>query len=327
MRILQLCTPRELFSPDTGGAVATVVAALSRQLVAEGHDVTVAARVDGSRRHETGGAFVSLGRVPWPASPAAAVRWKAESGLNRAFRWTWPAYASYLAALRWRLRAAPAPELVVAHNDPLVVRYLHRWVPGATVVLWQHNVPYRLSPDRGRIDRPDVVVTVSDFLARRVAPRLGVAREDVITVHNGVDSTAFSPRPDFDRPASPLRVLCIGRLDKNKGADVALAAVGRLRAEGVGATLEVVGSPWFSPTPGIPADPWGEAFVAELVAAGATHVPHVPRDEVATIMAAPRRVLRPVALGRPVPPGGPGVDGRRLRRGGHPSRRDPRGGR
>ena len=93
MRIWQLCTPRELYSTETGGAVATVVAALSRELVAQGHDVTVAARSDGTRRPETGAEFVSLGAIPWPSTPAAKLRWKAESALNRVFGGPGPATA------------------------------------------------------------------------------------------------------------------------------------------------------------------------------------------------------------------------------------------
>jgi len=285
MRIWQLCTPRELYSTQTGGAVATVVAELTRELSSRGHDVTVAARVDGTTLHESGGSFVSLGRVPWPTSPSATIRWKAESALNRAAGWTWPAYASYLAALRRQLRRARAlPEVVVAHNDPMVIRYLRRWTPDATLVLWMHNVPYRPGRHRGSADRPDVVVTVSDYLGGEAADRLGVSRQDVVTIHNGVDSTAFHPRDGFDRPTTPLRVLCLGRLDVNKGADTALTAVTGLQADGVPIELTVVGSPWFSPTPGVAQDPWGERFVARLAAAGAVHIAHVPRDQVTALV-------------------------------------------
>ena len=101
--------PRELYSTETGGAVATVVAALARELVAQGHDVTVAARSDRTRRPETGAEFVSLGAIPWPSTPRAKIRWKTESVLNRVFGWPWPATTTYLRALRRQLRLATAP--------------------------------------------------------------------------------------------------------------------------------------------------------------------------------------------------------------------------
>jgi len=283
MKIWQLCTPRELFSEETGGAVASVVADLSRELVALGHDVSVAARVDGTRLHHTGGSFVALGEVPWPRSFPTRLRWRYETAINRAFGWPWPAYSGYLRALRAELRRRPVPEVVVVHNDPFAVRYLHRWARGATVVLWMHNIPYRLPRRRRGADRAELVVTVSDYLAEKVAPRLGVERADIVTVHNGVDAQAFHPRRGFDEPTTPLRVLCLGRLDEFKGADVALAAVCDLQAEGTAIELDVVGSPWFAPTPRVPRSNWGEQFVLDLAAAGAHHTPHVPRPEVMEI--------------------------------------------
>jgi glycosyltransferase involved in cell wall biosynthesis len=287
VNIWQLCTPRELYSPETGGAVATVVAELSAELVGLGHEVTVAARVDGAVLHETGAHFASLGRVPWPVSAKARLRWKIESGLNRAFGWTWPAYASYLTALWWRLRRSPGtPDVIVVHNDAFVVRYLRRWAPRATVVSWLHNQPHNLPRRPRAADRADLVVTVSDFLAGRAAALLRIERDEIVTIHNGVNTVAFHPRPGFDEPAVPLRVLCLGRLDRNKGADVALAAVGQLANKGVEIRLDVVGSAWFSATPGLPKDAWADEFISELSAAGAVHTPHVPRDQVTALFRA-----------------------------------------
>ena len=287
VNIWQLCTPRELYSPETGGAVATVVAELSAELIRLGHEVTVAARIDGSTLHETGASFASLGRVPWPVSTYARLRWKIESGLNRAFGWPWPAYASYLGALWWRLRRSPGtPDVIVVHNDPFVVRYLRRWAPQATVVLWLHNEPHNLPRRRRTTDRADLVVTVSDFLAGRAAALLGIGPSELVTIHNGVNTVAFHPRPGFEEPSKPLRVLCLGRLDRNKGADIALAAVSQLAGAGVEIQLDVVGSAWFSATPGLPKDPWADDFVSELAAAGAVHTPHVPRAQVTALFRA-----------------------------------------
>ncbi len=256
------------------------------ELTRLGHEVTVAARIDGSALHEAGH-FASLGRVPWPGSWHAKVRWKVESGLNRAFGWPWPAYASYLGALWWRLHRSPGtPDVIVVHNDAFVVRFLRRWAPHSTVVLWLHNEPLNLPRRRRPTDRADVVVAVSDFLAGSAAARLGIDPTEIVTIHNGVNAVAFHPRPGFDEPSQPLRVLCLGRLDSNKGADIALAAVRQLAGRGVQIRLDVVGSAWFSPTPGLPRDAWADGFIAELSAAGAVHTPHVPRDQVTTLLRA-----------------------------------------
>jgi len=109
---------------------------------------------------------------------------------------------------------------------------------------------------------------------------------EIVTIHNGVDAVAFHPRLGFDAPSKPLRVLCLGRLDSNKGADIALVAVRQLLGKGVQIQLDVVGSPWFSATPGLPKDPWADGFIAELSDAGAVHTPHVSRDQVTTLLRA-----------------------------------------
>jgi glycosyltransferase involved in cell wall biosynthesis len=178
------------------------------------------------------------------------------------------------------------PDVIVVHNDAFVVRYLRRWVPQATVVLWLHNEPHNLPRRRRVADTADLVVTVSYFLAGRAATLLGMDRTELVTIHNGVNAVAFHPRPGFDAPSKPLEVLCLGRLDINKGADVALTAVRKLAGTGVEIQLDVVGSPWFSATPGLPKDPWADKFVSELSAAGAAHTPHVPRDQVTTLLRA-----------------------------------------
>jgi glycosyltransferase involved in cell wall biosynthesis len=174
----------------------------------------------------------------------------------------------------------------VVHNDAFVVRYLRRWAPRATVVLWLHNEPHSQPRRRRAADRADLVVAVSDFLAGRAAALLGIDRTELVTIHNGVNTVAFHPRPGFDEPSQPLRVLCLGRLDRNKGADIALAAVRRLAGAGVDIQLDVVGSAWFSATPGLPKDRWADEFVSELSAGGAVHTPHVPRGEVTALLRA-----------------------------------------
>ena len=170
------------------------------------------------------------------------------------------------------------------------------------MVLWLHNEPLNLPRHRRAADRADMVVTVSDFLAGRAATLLGIDPTEIVTIHNGVNTVAFHPRPGFDEPSIPLRVLCLGRLDSNKGADIALAAVRQLAGNGVQIRLDVVGSAWFSATPGLPKDAWADGFIAELTAAGAVHTPHVPRESSDRPPSCTRRCLCPLALGGSLSP-------------------------
>ena len=56
----------------------------------------------------------------------------------------------------------------------------------------------------------------------------------------GVDIGAFSARPPLARP--PLKLALVARMIRSKGVDLAVAAVGALRAEGLDITLTLVGA-------------------------------------------------------------------------------------
>jgi len=258
--------------------VATVVAEVSRDLVVRGHEVSVAARTDDGPLHDVGARFYGLGAIPWPQDLRSRARWKAEVALNRAFGWHWPAYASYLISVRRLLGRLGVPDSVVVHNDPFTVAYLKSWLPESVrVVLWLHNevtLPRRWPADR----HPDHVLAVSSFLAGAVADGLGLHPADIRVAHNGVDADLFCPGTDRSACPRALRILCVGRLDQSKGADIALEAVMALRAEGRAVELTVVGSPWFHAGAGGKPDDWSESFMARLGAAGHTHIPHVSHD-------------------------------------------------
>jgi colanic acid/amylovoran biosynthesis glycosyltransferase len=86
------------------------------------------------------------------------------------------------------------------------------------------------------------VICVSDFtrsqLCRVTDPLLW---DRFHVVRCGIDLDAFSLRPSRPMPASP-RILVVARLSAEKGHVVLLHALARLRAEGSGATLDIVGS-------------------------------------------------------------------------------------
>lgn len=85
--------------------------------------------------------------------------------------------------------------------------------------------------------RTDIVVAVSDALARQLAATIVSGRCQLRVVPNGVDAELFRPRSDTGAlrrelglsPAVPI-VGTIGRLEHIKGYDVAIEAFARLRA-------------------------------------------------------------------------------------------------
>lgn len=280
MRILFLTTPREFFSPVSGGAVATVVEVVARQTAHLGHDVTVAARTDANPPYQTV-PFASLGPVPGYRGAFGSLRRGAQVAHNRLRGWHWAAYGDYLTHLRRQVGGpGPRPDVVVAHNDPFVVPYLRRWLPGATVVQWVHNDLGRRSLQAMRRSPPDRTVVVSAYIRDLVLAATALPPDLVTVVHNGVDLGQFRPRSDFTVPGDRRRVLVLGRLHPNKGTDIAVTACAQLIAEGLPVDLTVAGSAWFYDDPRGQANPWAERLIAGVAAAGGTYLSHVERSAV-----------------------------------------------
>lgn len=82
-------------------------------------------------------------------------------------------------------------------------------------------------------------VAVSDVTRARLL-QLGWPAERVVVVRGGVDLARFTPAP---APPSPvLRLVMVSRIVREKGAHVAIAAVGRLVSRGVATSLVVAGA-------------------------------------------------------------------------------------
>ena len=91
--------------------------------------------------------------------------------------------------------------------------------------------------DRLASRRTDIVVAVSDVLARQLAATVLSRRRQVTVVYNGVDADLFRPQPDTGTlrkelglgPAVPI-IGSVGRLERVKGYDVMIEAFAKLRA-------------------------------------------------------------------------------------------------
>ncbi len=291
--------PPETYSPTTGGAIATVVRNLARELAARERRVVVAAPDDGTGHYDEG-EVAALGfdpgaTRPWPVRQAHRVE-------GRLRRWAWPDYRPYLAQVR-RVLAEHRPDVLVAANDPDLLPALGPEA-GPLPVLWLHNL-LEGSQARAMAALPEScrLVAVSGAVARWTEARYHLPPGRVAVVPNGVDATTFSPRPDFASPRpGPLRVVCHGRVAPNKGPDVALEAVRRLRADGVDVTLTLAGPVrvWGSAMPD--AERWAADLRAGVEAAGGTWTGGLPPAEVPALLAghdvgcALSRVAEPFSL-------------------------------
>lgn len=218
--ILHVLTPGDHFSPRTGSAIPTVVDGLARAAAKDPENTRQGVVVEAStypERYSSADAIEYTGAdYPTPFERRRDVAC-ARIGLprlaaNRAFQ-----------PIADALAARP-PSIVVAHNAP-ALPWLIREQPH-TVVLYAHNDILRSLTrlERDRLRRVRAIVCVSRDLAARTASRLSPAlAQRVHVVENGVDPDAFAPAGDA-RIGARLRIMFVGRMVHDKGADLLLRA-------------------------------------------------------------------------------------------------------
>lgn len=237
--VIHAITPGDHFSPLTGSAIPTVV-----------HGLSGAAARAGAPR-----ARVVVDRSTWQPryDSADVIEYTGVRGPDRKARYadalrgrigmTRSAIADYYRPIADAVRAQP-PSIVIAHNAPILMRLL-RDTPHR-VVLYAHNDLLRTysRAEAGRMLRTAAaIVCVSESLAARTRDHLPEGlRGKVQVVGNGVDTAQFTP--GAGRQPGPTRIMFMGRVIPDKGADVLLQAVSQL--DGADVAVEIVGRPGFA---------------------------------------------------------------------------------
>jgi glycosyltransferase involved in cell wall biosynthesis len=291
---VHLLTPGDHFSPRTGSAIPTVV------------DGLCAAITDPDRPRPR--VLVADGTYP-DRYPSAEVVGYPPAAARSTDRYL-DALAGRLALPRPGVRRTLRPALaaqdtwpagvVIAHNAPQAVPLVR---DRHAAVLHAHNLLLRTYTPReaGRVlGGVAAIACVSGALAEQTAPYLPASLRDRLrVVPNGVDTRRFSPRADPAR-GERLRVVFVGRMIRDKGADVLLDAVARLDREDV--ELTVVGSQNFDAAAAL--SPFEQEVHARAAALGSRVRlrPFTPRAEVAEVyrqadvVVVPSRWAEPFAL-------------------------------
>ena len=237
--VIHVITPGDHFSPLTGSAIPTVVHGLAG----------ASARAGASR------ARVVVDRSTWQPryDSADVIEYTGVRGPDRKARYadvlrgrigmTRSAIEDYYRPIADAVRAQ-SPSIVIAHNAPILVRLL-RDTPHR-VVLYAHNDllrTYSRAEAARMLRTAAAIVCVSESLGARTRERLPPALRDCVhVVGNGVDTAQFTPATD--RTPGALRVMFMGRVIPDKGADVLLRAVSQL--DGADVAVEIVGRPGFA---------------------------------------------------------------------------------
>lgn len=238
MNIVFVLPIGESYSQEWTGAIATITRHLARELDGLGHRVTVLAPDDGGTPYPEGSPRL-LGHGP--ARPVSVLD-RAVSGLLARAQHTTGERRRYLRAVDRALTGLPMPlDALILANDPASATHLARRHVADRTVLWLHNrlegaeaEPLRGLPGDVRL------VAVSEAVAAWTRDRY-LPRRDIRVIYSGVDLRQFTPRSDWLAPRDPVRVVCHGRIDPNKGHEAAAEAVRLLRDEGLPVEFTLIG--------------------------------------------------------------------------------------
>lgn len=270
----------EIYSPDSGGAICTITREITKHLEHQGHRVSVVSR-DGAKRYYDEGDLALIHFHPRHLRVrliglVRRIGHKLGVNLRR---------DPYLSAIEEGVHSLTAqPDVVVLANDfDAAARFGTQY---RRVILWLHNYPE--GPAGETLKRlPNTVrfIAVSNAVAAWTIEHCQISPQRIDVVHNGVDSDVFHPSggsPSADD--RPLRVICHGRLDPNKGHQTAARAVATLRAQGVSIEFTLIGEvSTFGMSDDVVAA-YEQELDAALHAAGATRLGRVPHSELPAIL-------------------------------------------
>lgn len=270
----------EYYSPENGGALATCIMQQAKRLLRRGHQVSVLTRVGNTATYDIGDVIPIDVRERHEIAPLRRVVSKIKKKLNS---WDWPYYDFYVASLSASL-AKLKPDAVVCFNDLRVPRYVRQSLPNAQIWVRLSNEVWTLQRKTRHFDNAlDGYFAVSDYIRKWAIGRFDLPSKKLVLLQNGCDPESFSPFEGYDslrvpNAQFPLRVLFVGRINYDKGPDLAVDAVRQLQASGKPVALTVVGSVWWENDPRR-YDDYYRCLIKAMTPPAIRHLGHVARGE------------------------------------------------
>ncbi|MES2866498.1 glycosyltransferase family 4 protein [Microbacterium profundi] len=272
--VYHVITPGDHFSPRTGSALPTVVDGLARGAAADARYQQYVLVQSGTwtPRYDSADVIEYDGGPPPSRHERMLDAAAGRVGLRR------PYAGRAYAPIAKRLADCPAG-VVIAHNGAALLRMpalrSHRRV------LYAHNDLFR-SYSRSEVARVvsacDRVICVSEFLRDVMASRAPRELRDRFRVAlNGVDAERFTPREE--RMPGPLRVLFVGRMIREKGADLLLDAASLLHRDDI--EYLIVGSQGFDRSAALSGF---EQDLRDRSSPGVRFMPFIDRTELPPLM-------------------------------------------
>ena len=304
--ICYILPPFEHYSPQTGGALATISLNHTLQLQKRGYRVSVLVPQFRGEKYDIG--EVKIIEVEQREDLNIVRRFFSSKVRGRARKYDLPYFEYYLSKNSNVLKQVK-PNVVVVFNDFSSSLEIKSALPQAQVIAYLQNEQRSIRQSQFYLDKNldalDQIWGVSDYISEYTKKKFARAAHKVSTLYNGVDCELFHPRENYldePRAGEPVRVLYVGRTDATKGTDLVPQAVAALRAAGENVELTVAGSTWFYDHEKQNDRPYIRELRASMEAAGANYLGHVARPDLpavfraADISCVPSRFNEPFGL-------------------------------
>jgi glycosyltransferase involved in cell wall biosynthesis len=304
MHICFLNMPIEYYSPQTGGAIATIYMNQAKLLLARGHRVTVLTRMSEAPIYNVGDVVPLEVREREELSLLQRVFSRVRRNF---FQRDYDFYEYYLGsfqkALRALVKSGNAPDAVILSNDLVSAIHIRKILPRTQILVWLHNESLtrqkNLNATRAATTR---FVAVSPYIEDWTREKYGLRQDEITTIWNGVALDEYFPSDNFLAPSKALRVLFLGRTNPNKGPDIVADAVEILKKENHKIELTIAGKPWFYGYDDALSDPYYRMLHEKVLGLGGTMSGHVARADVPNlvrshdVMVVPTRSPEPFGL-------------------------------
>ena len=271
----------EYYSPVSGGAWAGKTYEFTKELTARGHQVTVLTPFNGEPLYEMGNVVVIQAPRRNEIGAVRRAVYKIQGKVNR---WDMPYYPPYLRSVLKAIRKLPTPpDVVLTYNDLASQEYLRIVLPLAKIyaTLGNENRTRQANLDKTNAS-VEQYLAISQYVRDWTMQYLSVPPDKISTLLNGVNTETFHPRPNYLELRTPIRALFVGRIDPNKGPDIAADAVVALRKEGVAVEFTVAGGTWFYGHN--QQDPYLQSLLKKIDMAGGKYLGPVRRKEIADLI-------------------------------------------